>query len=120
MKKIKQLLLKVSAMGTAILAFPSKSFAAVAWFRNPIEADTLDELISTILNAAIGVAGVVAVGFLIFNGIKYMVSGGDATKTEEAQKGLANAVIGLVICLAAYLLVNFVMGLLGAQLTSIE
>ncbi|MFH1547397.1 MAG: hypothetical protein ABIC57_02835 [bacterium] len=119
MKKIKEIFVKVSAMGTALLALPGKALAA-SWFKNPIDADTLDELVATILNTAIIGAAIISVVYLIYNGIKYMVSGGDATKTEEAQKGLANAIIGLVVCLAAYLIVNFITGMLGFTLTSIE
>ncbi len=119
MKKIKEFVVKVSAMGVALLALPSKAFAA-SWFKNPIDADTLDELVSTILNTAIVGAAIVSVVYLIYNGVKYMVSGGDEQNTSEAQKGLANAIIGLVVCLAAYLIVNFITGMLGFTLTSIE
>lgn len=74
---------------------------------------TLGEVIQLLLNTAIGFAAVVAVFYLIFNGYKYMVSGGDVGKTEEAQKGLGNAIIGLVICICAALIVNFVLKLFG-------
>ena len=118
MKKIKELLVKVSAMGASVLALPSKAMAA-AWFSNPIDADNLNDLIRTVLRTAIVGSAIIAVVYLIYNGIKYMVSGGDATKTEEAQKGLANAIIGLVVCLAAYLIVEFITGMLGYDLAGL-
>lgn len=122
MKKINGIIAKGMGMGVALLALPVKAFAAVSWFKNPIssKADSLNELISIILTTAIVGASIVSVVYLIFNGIKYMVSGGDSTKTEEAQKGLANAIIGLVVCLAAYLIVSFVTNMLGYTLTSID
>ena len=76
---------------------------------------TLEELIRLLLNTAIIFAAVIAVAYLIYNGYKYMMSGGDTAKTEEAQKGLGNAIIGLVICLCAAVIVNFVVGLLGME-----
>ena len=118
MKKIKDLLVKASVLSVAVLSMPNKIYAA-AWFSNPIEADNLNDLIRTFLRVAIIGAAIISVVYLIFNGIKYMVSGGDATKTEEAQKGLANAIIGLVVCLAAYLIVEFITGMLGYDLTGL-
>ena len=80
---------------------------------------TLPELIQLLLNTAIIFAAVIAVAYLIYNGYKYMASGGDTAKTEEAQKGLGNAIIGLVICLCAAIVVNFVVGLLGVDVSSL-
>jgi hypothetical protein len=74
---------------------------------------TLEQVIQLLLNTAIAFAAVVSVTFLIINGYKYMTSGGDTAKTEQAQKGLGNAVIGLIICIAAALIVNFVLELFG-------
>ena len=118
MKKIEKVLVKVSAIGASVLALPSKALAA-SWFTNPIEADNLNDLIRTVLRTAIVGAAIISVVYLIYNGIKYMVSGGDATKTEEAQKGLANAIIGLVVALAAYLIVEFITGMLGYDLVGL-
>lgn len=119
MKKIREFVTKASATIIASLAVPSRVFAAT-WFTNPVQFDTLDKLISSLLEVAIIGAAIVAVVFLIFNGFKYMTSSGDATKTEEAQKGLANALIGLVVCLAAYLIVTFITGRLGFEPGSLE
>ena len=77
---------------------------------------TLEQVIQILLNTAIVFAAVVAVFFLIVNGYKYMTSGGDTAKTEEAQKGLGNAIIGLVICISAALIVNFVLSLFGIDI----
>ena len=81
---------------------------------------TLEQVIQLLLNTAIAFAAVVSVTFLIINGYKYMTSGGDSGKTEEAQKGLGNAVIGLIICIAAALIVNFVLNLFGMEAGSLS
>lgn len=44
-----------------------------------------------------------------------MTSGGDTGKTEEAQKTLENTVLGLIICIAAALIVNFMLNLFGRE-----
>lgn len=67
-----------------------------------------------LLNWAIGLVALVAVAVLIFSGVKYVTSNGDEKKVEEANKGIVNAIIGLVICFVAVMVVNFVI----AQLTA--
>ena len=82
---------------------------------------TLPGIIKILLNTAISFGAIVAVGYLILNGFKYMTSSGDTGKTEEAQKGLSNALIGLVIVLAAAVIVNFVIeGVLGINLGGLD
>jgi len=60
-----------------------------------------------------------AIGFgiviilIIIAGIKYMTAGGDESKTSEAKKGIQNALIGLVIVVAAYFLISLAQGLVS-------
>jgi ABC-type phosphate transport system permease subunit len=108
-------------VATVALSLPRLAIAQASWL--PTERPSqgsLDELIRTALNTAIIFAAVVAVVFLIYNGFRYMSAGGDSSKIEEAQKGLANALIGLVIAIAAAIIVNFVLGLFGMQAKSID
>lgn len=89
---------------------------AKRWIEGVVGPDmTLQEVVVLFLNTAIIFAAVVAVAFLIFGGYKYMTSAGDTVKTEEAQKTIGNAVIGLVVCLSAAIIVNFVLELLGVD-----
>ena len=125
MKSIRSLFSKISAytMGAAVVALslPQLVRAQASWL--PTEGpsqDSLVELIRTGLNTAIIFAAVVSVAFLIYNGFNYMTAGGDATKIEKAQKGLANALIGLVIAIAAAIIVNFVLGLFGMEAQSVD
>lgn len=83
--------------------------------------NSLGDIIKILLNTAISLGGVVAVAFLIVNGFKYMTSSGDTAKTEEAQKGIGNAVIGLIIVLVAAVIVNFVIeDVLGINLGGLD
>ncbi|MDP2934147.1 MAG: pilin [bacterium] len=61
--------------------------------------------------AAIGFGLVVIL--IIIAGIKYMTAGGDESKTSEARKGIQNALIGLVIVVAAYFLISLAQGLVS-------
>jgi len=70
---------------------------------------TLEDLIVKVLNWLIGGSAVVCVVMLIVAGFTYMTSGGNEDKTQKATKTLTNAIIGLVICFIAVMLVNFVL-----------
>ncbi len=61
-----------------------------------------------LLNLAIKFVGLLAVAFLIWGGVKYITSGGDESKTEEANKTIINALVGLGIVLLSGIIVNFV------------
>ncbi len=67
------------------------------------------ELISTITNLLLGIAGSIAVIFIIVGGIQYATSAGDDSRVQSAKNTIMNAVIGLVITVMAYAIVNFIL-----------
>jgi hypothetical protein len=52
-------------------------------------------------------AGFLAVLYLIYNGIQYITSAGNADKVKTARAGIINAVIGIAVIAAAYFIINF-------------
>ena len=52
--------------------------------------------------------GIIAVIMLIIGGIKYVLSGGDSKKVTDAKNTVLYAIIGLVIAVFSYAIVNFV------------
>ena len=64
--------------------------------------------ITIIINSVISVLGIVAVVFIIVGGINYITSSGDANRTKKAKDTILYAVIGLVVCVLAFAIVNFV------------
>ena len=107
MKKIALKVVRALPFVFAGLMIASSVFASTAWA--PTGGPTnLDEFVQNALNIAVILAALVAVVFLIVNGISYITSAGDTQKTEEAQKGIIAALIGLVVVGIAYLLVRFV------------
>ena len=67
-------------------------------------------VVSAIINVALWVIGVLAVGFIIYGGIKYSMSAGDASKVKSAKDTIMYAVVGLIVAILAYAIVNFVIG----------
>jgi len=72
-----------------------------------------DRLIGTIINILLYIIGILCVVFIIWGGISYTMSRGDSKKVESAKNTILYAVVGLVIALIAYALVNWVFNLLG-------
>ena len=68
---------------------------------------TPEELVLNSIQWFIGVAGVVAVAFIVLGGIKYITSSGDAGKLQQAKNTILHALIGLVIVGLAFAISNF-------------
>ena len=67
-------------------------------------------IVAAVIEILLRIASLVAIGFVVFGGIKYTLSQGAPDKTKEAQSTIINALIGLVIAIIATALVNFVAG----------
>jgi amino acid transporter len=65
-------------------------------------------IIIQILNIALGLLGMIMVVLIVFSGYQWMTAGGNEEQIEKAKKRITNAVIGLVIILAAWTITNFV------------
>ena len=70
--------------------------------------DTLPDRIIGIVNIVIGVLGIVCVIVMIIGGINYMTSSGDSGKVKKAKDTILYGVIGLIICILAVAIINFV------------
>ena len=80
-------------------------------------AEQQDDLVSnirTITNTMLFAIGVVAVIMLIIGGFRYIFSGGNQTSVNSAKDTILYAVIGIVVAILAYAIVNFVLGQFGA------
>ena len=64
--------------------------------------------INTIVNVVLGVLGLLAVIVIIYGGFMFTTATGDASKVKKAKDTIMYGVIGLVIALLAYAIVNFV------------
>ena len=80
-----------------------------------------NSLIPTILNiiqVTIGVLALVAVIVIIFAGVQYTTSAGNAGKVKKAKDSILYGIIGLVIAILAFAIVNFVLSSLTKKPTT--
>jgi hypothetical protein len=64
----------------------------------------------TITNVLLFLIGAISVIMLIVGGIRYVVSGGDSTAVANAKNTILYAIVGVVVAILAYAVVNFVIG----------
>lgn len=72
-------------------------------------------LFKTITNVLLFVIGAVSVIMLIIGGFRYTVSQGDSSALTSAKNTILYAVIGIVVAILAYGIVNFVIGNFAAS-----
>lgn len=71
--------------------------------------DSLIDTISVIINVILGLLGLIAVIFIILGGVTFVTSSGDPGKVKKGKDTILYGVIGLVVALLAYAIVNFVL-----------
>ena len=67
-------------------------------------------VLSTIINTMLFIIGFLSVVMLIFGGLRYIISGGNAAAVTAAKNTILYAIVGLIIAIFAYAIVNFVIG----------
>ncbi len=70
---------------------------------------SLMETLQIIINVALGIIGFIAVAMIIVGGVQYTTSAGDAAKVTKAKNTILYGVVGLVIALLAFAIVNFIL-----------
>ena len=76
-------------------------------------------IIQNVINAALIFAGVVALIFIIYSGIKFISSKGDPQGVDAAKKTLTYAIIGLIIVFLSFFILQIISDVTGVkQLTN--
>jgi type IV secretory pathway VirB2 component (pilin) len=95
------------------------ALAAAATFGNPIGYDTIAGVLGSIMNYLKGIAGTLAVLFIIIGGVMYMLSAGNKEMMERGKKTLIYAMAGAAIVIAAPTIYNEITTILGGPSSGI-
>lgn len=118
LQKVKlSIIAAVAVLGIGLVASPA--YAACTSAKDCVQSGVnasggsgtktdVGKLIKTIVNVLLFVLGALAVIMIVIGGIKYTVSNGDASAVTSAKNTIFYAVIGLIVALMAYAIVNFV------------
>jgi hypothetical protein len=66
-------------------------------------------IFKTITNVLLFILGAVSVIMIIIGGLRYVVSGGNATAVTAAKNTILYAIVGVIVALLAYAIINFVL-----------
>ena len=72
--------------------------------------DSVDSILKNLVNTAIVVIGMVAVVMIVVGAVQLQVSQGDGGKIKKAKDTIMYGIIGLVVAILAFAIVNFVLG----------
>ena len=118
-----------AVFGVSVLSTASLSGSVSAQVSKGIDTATTSEmkgksidgdngLIKTVVNVLLWAVGILSVIMIIFSGFRYITSAGDATKTKSAQSTLTYAVVGLIVAVFAWAIVNIVLDRIGVKTSS--
>lgn len=93
--------------GFAVNAYAANGLDFIGGVESPVNK-SLDKFAYDLINWAIGLAALASVVMLIASGYMYITANGDEGKVDKATKTLTFAIIGLVVCFIAVILVRFV------------
>ena len=65
-------------------------------------------IFTTIVNVILFLVGVISVIMLVYGGIRYATSAGDSGRVTSAKNTVLYAIVGLIVAILAFAIVNFV------------
>jgi hypothetical protein len=122
MKKLMKLIIVAAvAAGVGVAVLPAVDANAVNVFDQcGANADTAvckaqgndkaSNMIQIVINILLYVLGVIAVVMIVIGGIRYTTSNGDPSSLKTARDTIIYSVVGLVVAILAYAIVNLVVG----------
>lgn len=105
MKKLTQISLGAMSL------LPASVFAADVPAVSPVTPGgdlSISSVLSNIITWILGLAGGIAVLFLILGGLQYITSSGNKDRAEKAKQTILYAVIGLIVIALSFVIVAFV------------
>lgn len=99
-------------LGLLPLAIPQTAFAASGQIMQ------VESFIKSVITALTGIAGLVATGFFVVGGFKYITSSGNPHNLEHAKRTIVFSALGLAIAIAAFVLSNIVTSLASSAFGS--
>ena len=84
----------------------------------PTELIGPEGVFTRITNVVLYIVGAISVIMLVWGGVRYIISGGDSKKITDAKNTILYAIIGLIIAVLAFAIVNFVLNVIGSVTTT--
>lgn len=124
MKKIIMAIVGVMLISGGVLACPAMAASticdepdsvfdqtmkeAAGCFDDEKKDTTIMPVINTIINIVLSIVGIVAVCVIVYGGVTFTTSMGDARRVYMAKQTIIYGVIGLIVAMLAFVIVQFV------------
>ena len=105
----------VAVIGVMFLSAPTQAldiYEGVNAARGTGQPDDLfgpTGVLTTVTNVLLFIVGALSVIMIIVGGLRYVVSGGNATAVSAAKNTILYAIVGLIISFLAFAAINFVL-----------
>jgi len=86
----------------------------------PLTNVSIQGLVNAAINITLIVASILFVFSLLIGGIKFIISGGDKERSENAKRQVVNALLGVFIVFSSWALINFISQFFGIDLLTFE
>lgn len=125
---MKKALLSVSSMTGLLLLSASSAFAATDVSTCPegqfsvlcnFTSASFGPIVGIVVNVLFVIAVIIALVFLIYGGIRWIISGGDKAALDSARNHIVAAIIGLIIVFLAYFVIQIVLGFFGLSINKL-
>ena len=115
MKKILKTIISAAGFAAIIVLSPA-SYAGGPVDQINIGADktgtgggpSVQDTVSNLLSGVFVLVGIISVCMIVYGGIKYTTSAGDTSKAIAAKNTITYAIVGLIVSMSAYAIVNFI------------
>lgn len=118
MKKMSKIITAGAGAATLGLVYTQNAFAAgnglsnvqsgVTKTSDAAGGLTMQQVITTVIGTMLFIVGLLAVVMLIYGGIRYVTSHGDKAQVTAAKETIMYAVVGLVVAIAAFAVVQWI------------
>lgn len=109
-----QKLLIVFLISLFLFSLPFSIKAAIE-FKNPLKYDTIEDLISAIINWLYTIALVIVPGVIVLAGYFFIASGGNPQKVATAKNMVLYALIGLLIIILSSGIIDLIRDIVGVK-----
>ena len=96
------------------------TLATPVYAQDPAQLSGIVQIIENIIKLLAPAAGIAFFVMLLFGGYQFLTSGGDPKAVGAARGTLTYAVIGIILVVSAWLILQLVQNITGANVTNIE
>lgn len=116
------LVIGASVAGVAMLAIPTFALSLPDVFSGAYRGEgqptdlfgTSEAIIPKAINLMLFIVGVLAIFMIIYGGIRYVLSGGNNNRVNDAKNTVLYAILGLIISILGYAIVQWVTSVVGS------